>query len=315
MNTISSIQSVLAVNIVQVSFGAYGLQLNPGTALNPLSWSLAGVCETLTLSVNPSIGTVPTLTNTSTTAIMPNLVGGTTYTFTITASKAGNADLVASLTTVWGSNLVLLYTYNTADAKTDVSPNKIANWAFGTAVYDMTLATTGTTYLATDFVKRGTASFRAGANYGVVDSFTVDVRLGYTISFWLYYISGERLFHFQFPDNVVVMAIRMSNGNVYVYSSTGGAGSEFTGPVAANVWTHVTLSCAANGVLSMYTNGVLRSTNTGYFPPTSVGSTVVSQIGGMAFPFVQINARFDDFRLFNKPSTSAEVAALYATYP
>ena len=316
MNTISSIQSGLAViNVIQVSFGAYGLKLNPDTALNHLSWSLAGVCDTLTLSVSPSIGTVPTLTNTSTSAIMPNLVGGTTYTFTITATKAGNADLVASLTTVWTSNMILFYTYNTADAKTDVSPNKIANWASGAAVYDLTLATTGTTYLATDFVKRGTASFRGSTNYGIVDVFTVDARLGYTMSYWLYFISQAdgKHFHFRFPGGGNIM-VRMNNSNMYVYNSVGGSGDYTTGVIATNAWTHITFSCTADGFLRVYLNGALSNTLSGFQPPTTVGDMELVQVGGYAFPHTAINGRFDDFRFYRNPMTAAQVSALYASY-
>lgn len=108
MNTISSIQSTLVVDAFQIGYGAFGLQLNPNTALNPLSWSLAGACDTLTLSVSSPFGIViPLLTNTSTLAIILNLVNGATYTFTITATKAGYPNVVTSFTTVWKTSLVL----------------------------------------------------------------------------------------------------------------------------------------------------------------------------------------------------------------
>lgn len=321
MNTVASASSSITPSAIinLPKFGAYALKLNPATALNPLSWSLASTSDTLTIAVSPPEGVVvPALTNTATSANFTTLVGGTTYTFTITATKAGETDRVASLTAVWTSNMVLFYTYNLADAKTDVSPNKIANWATGAAVYDMTLATTGTTYLATDFVKRGTASFRGSANYGKVAPFAVDVSAGYTVSYWLYFISqGDgKHFHLQFSDNASStsnLMVRMNNTVMYLHNSVGGSGNATTTAISANAWTYLTFSCTSNGTLSVYQNAVLVNTFTGYSPISVTTATAsLVQIGGYAFPHTPINGRFDDFRFYNKPTTAAQVAALYA---
>lgn len=308
MNLLGSVNSH-AHKLVVLLENISNLSLNPQTALNYLSWTINSPVISQTLSITPSDGlTIPSLTNTSTTAIVNGLVNNTLYTFTI-SYDTGTAVKTASLTATWTSNTTHFYKFETAD----VSNNTIKNYANGT--YDLTpINNAGSTAIATDFKKIGTGSYKCTGNYANITPFTADVRQGFAISMWFYQISGVKMFNIRFTSSTdsSILWCRLHNGKAYAYYNTnnGILVTDYTFPL--NTWTHFTLSCSSAGVMTAYVNGVLDKTTPGYALNSAVEQTAIAQIGGYAYDHGTVNARQDNVYIFNKPVSAVEAAYLYA---
>lgn len=101
--------------------------------------------------------------------------------------------------------------------------------------------------------------------------------------------------------------------------TTGGTGGEQringTAPLATNRWTHVAVTMAGN-TGTLYVDGVPVASNTGMtLTPSSLGPTDRNWIGRSQFGDPFLNALVDDFQIYDRPLTAAEVSAIAGGQP
>jgi rhamnogalacturonan endolyase len=83
-----------------------------------------------------------------------------------------------------------------------------------------------------------------------------------------------------------------------------------TAALTSGAWTHVAVTISGS-TGTLYVNGVATGTNTGMtLKPASLGSTTQNYLGDSQFALdPSFNGLVDDFRIFNRALTAAEVAA------
>jgi hypothetical protein len=150
---------------------------------------------------------------------------------------------------------------------------------------------------------------------GVVDGLT-----DFTISAWVYLDAVSTWSRvFDFGNNTTVnmfLTPRHSNssGTVRFAITTSGAGGEqrINGSAAlpTGVWTHVAVTHSGNtGIL--YVNGAEVGRNSSMsLTPDSLGATTKNYIGKSQYADPYLNGRVDDFRIYSKALSAADVAEL-----
>jgi fibronectin type 3 domain-containing protein len=111
------------------------------------------------------------------------------------------------------------------------------------------------------------------------------------------------------------MFLSPKSGSGYLrYAITTGSGEQqinSTTTIAAGVWAHVAVILSGT-VGIMYVNGVEVGRNTAMtLKPSSLGSTTQNYIGKSQWPDALLAGTLDDFRIYNRALSPAEVARLY----
>ncbi len=152
-------------------------------------------------------------------------------------------------------------------------------------------------------------SLPAGVVSGMND-FTVAtwVRLD-TTSAW------QRVFDFGSSTSVNMFLTPQSGANTLRFAiTTGGAGGEqqINAPaLPTGVWKHVAVTLAGN-TGTLYVDGVQVGQNTALtLRPSSLGSTSNNWLGRSQYADPYLDGQLDDFRLYSRALSSAEVLALF----
>ncbi len=133
-----------------------------------------------------------------------------------------------------------------------------------------------------------------------------------TISNW------QRIF--DFGDNTIVyMFLTPKNPSTDVVQfgiTTGGKGQaeqqiDGAAPLPVEAWTHVAVTLSGK-VGTLYINGVQEGQNTDLtLNPASLRRTVKNWIGQSQFPDPYLDGQIDDFRIYNRALSAAEILALF----
>ncbi len=137
----------------------------------------------------------------------------------------------------------------------------------------------------------------------------------FTIAAWIYpdaNAAWARLFDFGTgTDNYVFLA--PTNGSVLRFAiRTPSVGEQqlSAAPLPAATWSHVAVTLSGN-TATLYVNGVSVATNTAMtLRPSSLGITTNNWIGRAQFADPYLNGRVDDFRIYGRALTVAEVNSL-----
>jgi DUF1680 family protein len=115
----------------------------------------------------------------------------------------------------------------------------------------------------------------------------------------------------------VYMFLTPTAGSTIRYAiTTGGSGSEQringTAALTSGTWKHVAVTLSGStGIL--YVDGVQVGTNTSMtLKPSSLGSTTKNYIGKSQYADPYLNGLVDDFRIYDRALSAAEVQALFA---
>ncbi len=145
---------------------------------------------------------------------------------------------------------------------------------------------------------------------GVVNGLTTA-----TLSAWVYLDSAatwSRIFDFG-TGTTNFMFLTASAGSTVRFSLfTGGVANDVNGtaPLPTGAWTHVAVTLAG-GVGVLYVNGAeVGRNNAMTLTPSSLGNTTQNYIGKSQFADPYLNGRVDDFRIFSRALTAAEVSGL-----
>jgi hypothetical protein len=115
------------------------------------------------------------------------------------------------------------------------------------------------------------------------------------------------------------MFLTPTNGSTIRFAiTTGGSGAEQringTSALPTGVWTHVAVTKSGN-VGTLYVNGAQVGQNTSMsLSPSSLGNTTNNWIGRSQYsadPF--LDGQIDDFRIYNRALSAAEVLSLFQT--
>ena len=137
----------------------------------------------------------------------------------------------------------------------------------------------------------------------------------FTIAAWVNpEVNGNwaRLFDFGTgTDNYMFLA--PTNGSVLRFAiRTPSVGEQqlSASPLPAGVWSHVAVTLSGN-TATLYVNGVSVATNTAVtLRPSSLGNTTNNWIGRAQFPDPYLNGKVDDFRIYNRALSLAELGRL-----
>jgi hypothetical protein len=157
----------------------------------------------------------------------------------------------------------------------------------------------------------GYASLPTGVVAGLND-FTVAAWINVTtLAAWeriFDFGTGETNYMFMSPDNGATGTLRFA-----ITDSGNGGEQQLNGPaITPGVWTHVAVTLAGN-VGTLYVNGVEAAQNTNMtLHPTNLGVTTQNYLGKSQFPDPAYAGSIDDFRIYSKALSAAQILQLAA---
>jgi len=256
-----------------------------------------------------------TATITASQSITSNYTSGTT-TATLTVNKAttvlsnffeitktfGDAAFTISRPTSSNDSSSLLISYQMEGNLTNLGGDPSLNGTLvGTASYNSSV------------FKRGTQSLLSNlSSYISIPTVSLNTASGLTIAFWFYRTGvGTEIFAFFNNGTSTQSSFQINsfgngtNYNMYFGFANWSTNSFYTYP-SINVWNHfaVTLTYSANNTSThkVYANGVLRSTVSNVPYPSFPSSN--NRVG-------QIQGYTDDFRIYQKVLTDADITNVY----
>jgi fibronectin type 3 domain-containing protein len=157
----------------------------------------------------------------------------------------------------------------------------------------------------------------AGNSYASLPTGVVSSLSNFTVATWVYVDANRtwaRLFDFGTGTGNYMFLAPASGGNTVRYAITTGSGEQtLNGPVLSPAaWHHVAVTLSGT-TGTLYVDGVaVGTTNNMTLKPSSLGSTTQNYIGKAQFPDPLLNGRVDDFRLYNRALSSAEISLLFS---
>jgi len=159
----------------------------------------------------------------------------------------------------------------------------------------------------------GTSSQYATLPTGIVSSLT-----DFSISIWVYLNAAPswvRLFDFGTGQTKYMYLTANDNtGMSYTITTSGTGGEQWitsSTPLTTGGWRHVAVTMGGSTV-TLYVNGANVGQSTFTLTPSSLGSTNQNWLGRSEFagdPY--LDGRIDNFRIYNRALSSAEVGRLY----
>ncbi|MEO7099565.1 MAG: LamG-like jellyroll fold domain-containing protein [Luteolibacter sp.] len=285
---------------------------NPNSSQINLAWAAVQGAQTYTVKRSVISGGPYTVLASGLTASSysdTNVVSGTPYYYVISAtnSKGTSADS-AEITAVPSDLLAhLKFDDATGSTATDSSGNgwqagfvNSPAWTIGFLKYGVNLPATANQHL----------TFSSGIVSGLTD---------FTISTWVNvsaFATWQRIFDFGTgTTNYMFLTTQGSSGAgkprfAIRTPSIGEQGINSSIALTANTWNHVAVTRTGN-TARLYINGVLAGTNTGVtLSPSSLGATTQNYLGKSQWPDPYLNGALDDFRIYSRALSDAEVATM-----
>ncbi len=133
----------------------------------------------------------------------------------------------------------------------------------------------------------------------------------FTIETWIsvHALSTSRILHAQVTNTTLVSILISSAGVPYLYVYAGGNTYSFElgNPIPLNTWTHLAFTWDATAkVGNIYVNGVLTNTING--GSSSFGTDGIMTIGARSDGAQNINATFDELRIWNTVRNGCQIA-------
>jgi hypothetical protein len=208
-----------------------------------------------------------------------------------------------------------LSVYYNFDSSSNVGLN-VANYATGDYVVDASLSASGS--ISTTDYRFGTGSLRVSSTSNLTLPSVSVYPLGTSFSFWLKSNANANnsfVFALRNNNNLVEQGIYINIlSNTYSLnvfnSSTSSSTATGSANINNNVWVHFVWTLNPNGNWRTYINGTLTDNLTGRLYP-SLRSRNTNTLGTGAFT----DAYIDEFMMFNRVLTAAEVTTLFSGTP
>ena len=279
----------------------------PGNNQVVLNWNSSAEAASYNVKrATVSGGSYTTINSpTATTYTDPTAVNGTTYYYAISATNTvgesvNSPQIVATPTAIF------------------------AHWKFdetnGTTAVDSIASRIGTLAAGATWGagKFGNSISLGGTSYVTLPAGLVSSLSGnFSIASWVYMNANgmwARVFDFGSSTTVYMYLAPASGGNTIRYGITtsSSAGEQtINGPVLSpGAWHHVAVTLSGN-TGTLYVDGAAVGTNSSMtLKPSSLGSTTQNYIGKSQWPDPYLNGRVDDFRIYSRALTNAEIIAL-----
>jgi DUF1680 family protein len=165
--------------------------------------------------------------------------------------------------------------------------------------------------------KYGTAVKLSGPQYVSMPAGIVSDLDDFTIALWINpaaITNWSRIFDFGTGTaRNMWLAASAGSGPRFAITTSGGSGEQRingTGQLATNRWTHIAVTLSG-GTGTLYVDGAPVGTNTAMtLKPSSLGSTGNNWIGRSQYGDPYLNASVDEFQIYDRALTVAEVQAL-----
>ena len=159
-----------------------------------------------------------------------------------------------------------------------------------------------------------------GTQYVSLPTGIVSGLTNFTISTWVKLdttAAWRRIFDFGNSTTVNMFLVPTAGSTIRFAITTGGNGAEQqingTAALPTGVWKHVVVTHNGN-VGTLYVDGVQVGQNTNMtLSPSSLGSTTLNYIGKSQYADPNLDGQIDQFRIYNRALSAAEVLALFQT--
>jgi autotransporter-associated beta strand protein len=332
--------------------GATGISTSQFTLNNALPIGYTGVLSasngTLSLVVSgtpaPPAGLTAVLGNQMAYLSWTASTGATSYTVSRSTTPGGPYTTIASgiTSTTWtdaGLNGQLYYyvvsAANGGGASANSSESVVLSNALapylrldetsGTTAYDSSAnAWNGTLVGGATWIPgkiNNAVSLSGTSNYLSLPTGIVATLNDFTISAWIKVnalATWSRVFDFGTgTNNYMFLTTQSSTANLMRFAirtpSIGEQQINSTVPIGTGTWIHVAVTLSGS-TGTLYINGVAVGTNTGMtLKPSSLGSTTLNYLGKSQFSDPYLNSAIDDFRIYGRALSSAEISSLAST--
>ncbi len=237
-------------------------------------------------------------------------IGGS-YVVNIDKFQIHNKALTADEVIAIYSQASIYYPFETADISLS-APTKIGDFSSGSYVYNGTLVGSSIGVDANSRVSGKGYLSLTNSTYFKIVPFSV-ASSGLTISFWGRFTdsTSSRIFDMRSPE--ISLQRRTAAFALYV---TGVNDVLTSGNVFDGVWRHYAVTIAyagtsgATSAYKLYTNGAVTATATAAYP--ALGSRSTYNIGSYGDTgTVGMDGGIDDFRIYQRAISAAEIATLY----
>jgi fibronectin type 3 domain-containing protein len=288
-----------------------GLTTIPGTSQVTLNWTAAGGATSYIVKRSATIGgpyttiatgvTSPTYTDTS-------ITSGLAYYYIVIAVNASGSSSNSAEGVLGANNLSVHLKFNetggvvAADSSGGAHDAKLLNSpAFAAGI------------LGNAVVFPATASQCAKLPSGIASGLT-----DFTIATWVKvktFATWQRIFDFGSDTNTTMFLSAQGSAGAgrprFSIRTSTIAEQVIDSSVAltAGAWAHIAVTRSGNAV-SIYINGSLAGSGTITASPADMGITTQNYLGKSQFSDPYLNAALDDFRLYTRALSAAEITAL-----
>ncbi|MDN5286319.1 MAG: Beta-mannanase/endoglucanase precursor [Mucilaginibacter sp.] len=288
------------------------LAVSPGDMQVLLSW--ATTANAVSYNVKRSAvsgGPYSTLKSVTTTSYADSTaVNGTTYYYVVsgvnTIGEGANSSEISAVPTT-GEYSYWPFNETSGSTATDIWNSRIGTLSSG--------ATFAAGHFNNGLNLSGTANGYATLPAGVVSTLN-----DFTVATWVKLNTADnwaRIFDFGSSSNIYMFLTPKNGGTGYLrYGITaGGGGGEqqinSSSAIAPGVWTHVVVTLSGSvGIL--YVNGVeVGRNNAMTLKPSALGATTQNYLGKSQYADPNLNGMLDDFRIYSRALTAADVLKLY----
>jgi GH43 family beta-xylosidase len=159
-----------------------------------------------------------------------------------------------------------------------------------------------------------------GTQYATLPAGIVSGLTNFTIATWVKIdttAAWRRIFDFGNNTTVNMFLVPTNGSTIRFAITTGGNGAEQqingTSALPTGVWKHVAVTHNGN-IGTLYVDGVQVGQNTNMtLSPSSLGNTTLNYIGKSQYPDPNLDGQIDQFRIYNRALSAAEVLALFQT--
>jgi hypothetical protein len=209
------------------------------------------------------------------------------------------------------------------------SGTNVGNKATGSYVNDAVLTSSAT--ISTSQYKYGTASLYlnnptgggSASQHLKLPTFTISQSTGFSVSLWVYNVRSalETTFLFDFSTSTSAgnnsMMLNLTGSNRYQFYSNYSSNSAgvVTSPTEnvrkLNQWSHVCITINTSNFTTIYVDLVSVYSGTPAGSAFAGGAKTSAMLGATYFGNTSFYGYIDDFKIYNRPLTLAEVTALY----